>query len=59
MPIYFWCWDRRWSFIRRPGFLHWRKRTARRLVIVNREPTPLDGIADVVLHAGIGGKRSR
>ena len=25
-----------------------------RLVIINREPTPLDHIADMVLHAGIG-----
>jgi len=25
-----------------------------RLVIINREPTPLDHIADIVIHAGIG-----
>jgi len=25
-----------------------------RLAIVNRDPTPLDGIADIVVHEGIG-----
>ena len=30
------------------------KRAGARLVIVNREETPLDGIADLVLHAEIG-----
>ena len=30
------------------------KRTGARLVIVNREPTELDGYADLVLHAEIG-----
>ena len=30
------------------------KRAGARLVIVNREPTPLDGLADLVLHGEIG-----
>ena len=30
------------------------KRVGARLIIVNREPTPLDGIADVVMHGEIG-----
>ena len=30
------------------------RRAGARLIIVNREPTPLDGIADVVLHGEIG-----
>lgn len=30
------------------------KESGARLVIINREPTPLDGIADLVLHGGIG-----
>jgi len=30
------------------------KENGARLVIVNRDPTPLDGIADLVIHEGIG-----
>jgi NAD-dependent protein deacetylase/lipoamidase len=30
------------------------KQHGARLVIINREPTPLDGIADLVIHDGIG-----
>jgi NAD-dependent deacetylase len=30
------------------------KRGGGRLVIINRDPTPLDGIADLVIHAAIG-----
>ena len=30
------------------------KRAGARLIIVNREPTPLDVIADVVMHGEIG-----
>lgn len=30
------------------------KRHGARLVIINRDPTPMDGIADLVIHAGIG-----
>jgi NAD-dependent deacetylase len=30
------------------------KRAGAKLVIVNREPTPLDGMADLVLHQAIG-----
>jgi NAD-dependent deacetylase len=30
------------------------KRCGARLVIINRDPTPLDGLADLVIHAGIG-----
>lgn len=36
------------------GFPEYAKRRGAKLVIVNREPTPLDGIADLVLHAEIG-----
>lgn len=36
------------------GFPELAKRLGARLVIVNREPTPLDGIADLVLHREIG-----
>ena len=36
------------------GFPEYAKRTGAKLVIVNREPTPLDGIADLVLHEQIG-----
>lgn len=36
------------------GFPEIAKRRGARLVIVNREPTPLDGIADLVLHEEIG-----
>lgn len=35
------------------------KRTGGRLVIINRDPTPLDTMADAVLHAGIGEVLSR
>lgn len=36
------------------GFPEYAKRTGAKLVIVNRDPTPLDGIADLVLHEEIG-----
>ena len=36
------------------GFPELAKRNNARLVIINRDPTPLDGIADLVLHTEIG-----
>jgi len=30
------------------------KQSGARLVIINRDPTPLDAIADVVIHSEIG-----
>ena len=36
------------------GFPEYAKRSGAKLVIVNREPTPLDDIADLVLHEEIG-----
>ena len=36
------------------GFPELAKRNGAQLVIVNREPTGLDGIADLVLHRAIG-----
>lgn len=36
------------------GFPEYAKRLGARLAIVNREPTPLDDIADVVVHDAIG-----
>lgn len=36
------------------GFPEYAKRRGATLVIVNREPTPLDAMADLVLHAEIG-----
>jgi len=36
------------------GFPEYAKRRGARLAIVNREPTPLDDIADVVVHDSIG-----
>ena len=36
------------------GFPDLAKRNGTRLVILNRDPTPLDGIADLVLHSEIG-----
>ena len=36
------------------GFPELAKRNGARLIIINREPTPLDGIADLVLHSEIG-----
>ena len=36
------------------GFPEFAKRLGAGLAIVNREPTPLDGIADVVVHKAIG-----
>lgn len=36
------------------GFPELAKTNGAALVIVNREPTPLDGIADLVLHSAIG-----
>jgi NAD-dependent deacetylase len=35
------------------------KRNGAALVIVNREPTPMDEIADVVINAGIGETMAR
>ena len=36
------------------GFPELAKRNNARLIIINRDPTPLDGIADLVLHSEIG-----
>jgi NAD-dependent deacetylase len=36
------------------GFPELAKHNGARLAIVNREPTPLDRIADLVVHDGIG-----
>ena len=36
------------------GFPELAKRNGARLIIINREPTPLDGIADLVLQSEIG-----
>jgi NAD-dependent deacetylase len=36
------------------GFPEFAKRLGARLAIVNREPTPLDPIADLVVHREIG-----
>jgi len=36
------------------GFPEYAKQLGSQLVILNREPTPLDGIADLVLHREIG-----
>jgi NAD-dependent deacetylase len=36
------------------GFPNLAKRNGARLVILNRDPTPLDGIADLVLNTEIG-----
>ncbi len=36
------------------GFPELAKRSGARLVIINRDPTPLDSIADLVLHTDIG-----
>ena len=36
------------------GFPEYAKRVGAKLAILNREPTPLDGLADLVLHAEIG-----
>ena len=36
------------------GFPEYAKRLGAKLVILNREPTPLDGLADLVLHEEIG-----
>ena len=36
------------------GFPELAKRNKSRLIIINRDPTPLDGIADLVLHSEIG-----
>jgi NAD-dependent deacetylase len=36
------------------GFPELAKRNNARLVIINRDPTPLDGIADLLLHTEIG-----
>ena len=36
------------------GFPEYAKRLGAGLVIVNREPTPLDDLADLVIHREIG-----
>jgi NAD-dependent deacetylase len=36
------------------GFPELAKRNGARLIIINRDPTPLDGIADLVLNSEIG-----
>jgi NAD-dependent deacetylase len=36
------------------GFPELAKRNGARLVIVNRDPTPLDALADLVLNRSIG-----
>jgi NAD-dependent deacetylase len=36
------------------GFPELAKRNGARLAIINREPTPLDDMADLVIHRGIG-----
>jgi NAD-dependent deacetylase len=36
------------------GFPELAKRNGATLVIVNREPTPLDDLADLVIHESIG-----
>jgi len=36
------------------GFPEYAKQLGAKLAILNREPTPLDGIADLVLHLEIG-----
>jgi len=36
------------------GFPEYAKRLGAELIIINREPTPLDGAADMVVHAEIG-----
>jgi NAD-dependent deacetylase len=36
------------------GFPELAKRNGARLVILNRDPTPIDGVADVILHSEIG-----
>ena len=47
-----WCWVRRWWSIRRPGFPLLAKRSGARLVILNREATEQDEIADLVMRIG-------
>ena len=49
----FWRSARRSSSRRRPTCRSWRKGPWR-LVIINREPTPLDSLADLVLNRAIG-----
>ena len=41
------------------GFPITAKRNGARLVIVNRDPTDQDELADLVIHAGIGAVMSR
>ena len=41
------------------GFPILAKRNGSRLVIINREPTDLDGMADLVINAEIGATVSR
>ena len=48
------CSARRWWSIRRPAFPELAKRNGAALAIVNREPTDLDGLADLVLREEIG-----
>ena len=53
------CSAARWWSIRRPAFRSWPSATASRLVIVNREPTDQDELADLVINAEIGATMSR
>ena len=53
-PICSSCSARRWWCIRPPGFPELAKRNGATLVIVNREPTGLDQLADLVIHEPIG-----
>ena len=53
------CWAARWWSIRRPASRCMAKRNGARLVIVNREPTDQDDMADLVINAEIGATMSR
>jgi NAD-dependent deacetylase len=41
-------------FILLPGFLSWQKNSGARLVIINRESTPKDRLADLVIRGEAG-----
>jgi hypothetical protein len=47
-------WARRWSCSRPPASRSWPSATAPKLVIVNRDPTDMDDMADLVLNTEIG-----
>ncbi|WP_431271549.1 hypothetical protein [Dankookia sp. P2] len=53
-PISASSWVPPWWSIRQPASLRSRRRRGAGLVILNRQETGLDGIADLVIHAGIG-----